>query len=322
MRKWRLLNSLVYFTKSMAFQPFVPDEIEVALGRRYIVGPEIAAGGQGAVFRATRTSLPDGTAANDVVALKLHFHPSEDIHVQREIAAMESLSHPMLARLIEHGRCDVAGRHTRYIAYEIIEGQSLSRRLKKGGRLLESEVLPIARDITDAIAALWSGRIVHGDIKPSNIMLRESGGAVLIDLGVARYLEVEVARKPFRPRQQYSPEQAGPWGTLGYLSPEQFRGEKSLSCASDIFSLGIVMLESLQGWHPTNHDQNALVEGIRASECRLAVSASLLSVLDRMLSERPGLRPSLKGLSAYFQTLLQRIEEAYTRGASTPQKAQ
>ena len=272
---------------------FVPADIEAALGRRYSVGPEIAIGGQGAVFKATRASRPDGTAANDVVALKLYLYASQDGRVQREISAMENISHPALARLIEHGHCGVAGRPTRYVAWEFIDGESLGDRLESGP-LPEFEVLPIGSDVSAAIAELWSRRFVHGDVKPSNIMLRPSGGAVLIDLGAARDLEQDhtlAARQPF--------------GTVGYLSPEQAVGA-TLSCASDIFSLGVVMLQSLLGQHPTDYDQNALAGGIRASGRKLPVSTGLLSTLDTMLSVRTTFRPSPAALSSYFQGLQQR----------------
>jgi serine/threonine protein kinase len=302
----------VYFTYIVTFQPFEPAQIEAALGGRYSVGPEIAVGGQGVVFKATRTSQRDGAAANDVVALKLHFYPGQSVRVQREIAAMESLSHPALARLIEHGFCDVAGRHAPYIAYEFIEGLTLKQRLTIGGRLIESEVLPIARDVSAAIATLWSQRLVHGDIKPSNIILRNSGGAVLIDLGILRSQEEDNAPKPLRPVDHFAPERIRPWGTVGYFSPEQARGER-LSCASDIFSLGVVMLESLQGSHPTNYDQRALGEGIRAGGRKLDVSAGLLSVLDRMLVANPRSRGRLGRLSEHFQMLQQRLEEEFAR---------
>jgi eukaryotic-like serine/threonine-protein kinase len=293
----------------MDVHPFVPADIEAALGRRYILGPEIAVGGQGAVFRATRASRPDGTAANDVVALKLYLYHSQDNRVQREITAMENISHPTLARLIEHGYCGMDGKPTRYVAWEFIDGQSLSDRLKSGP-LLESEVLPIGRDVSAAIAEIWSRRIVHGDVKPSNIMLRCSGGAVLIDLGAARHLEHDntlAARRPF--------------GTVGYLSPEQAIGA-TLSCASDIFSLGVVMLQSLLGQHPTGYDQNAVADGIRASGRRLAVSTGLLCKLDTMLSKRPTFRPSPAGLSGYFQRLQQRMEAESAMGARAPRKVQ
>ena len=298
----------------MTFQTFVPAEVEAALDRRYTVGPKIAEGGQGAVFRATRTSGQDGTATNDLVALKLHFDPRQAIRVEREVTALEHLSHPNLARLIEYGHCYVTDRKTLYIAYEFIEGQTLKQRLRTGGKLMESEVLPIARDIASAIAALWSHRIVHGDIKPSNIMLRESGEAVLIDLGILRFFEEDSATKPLRPVYRFAPELVRPWGTAGYLSPEQARGEK-LTCASDIFSLGVVMLECLQGWHPTNGDQSALAGGIKASGRRLDLSLGLLGVLDKMLVATPGSRGNVTKLSSYFQVLQQRMEHEFGGGA-------
>jgi len=302
----------------MAFQTFLPADVEAALGGRYTIDSKIDVGGQGAVFRATRTARPDGTAANDFVALKLHFDPRQAIRVEREVTALEHLSHPNLARLIEHGHCYVTGRKTQFIAYEFIEGQSLKQRLKNGGKLVEFEVLPIARDISAAIAALWSHRIVHGDIKPSNIMLRDSGQAVLIDLGVLRFFGEDGATRPLRPIGYFSP---GNWGTVGYLSPEQARGEK-LSCASDIFSLGVVMVECLVGWHPTKGDQSALANGIRASELRLDVSAGLLSVLEKMLLPVPRSRGKVTKLSSYFQALQQRMDGEFAKDTPASERAQ
>jgi eukaryotic-like serine/threonine-protein kinase len=301
----------------MTFQTFVPEEVEAALGRRYSIEAKIAVGGQGTVFRATRTCLQDGTATHDLVALKLHFDSREAMRVEREVTALKHVSHPNLGRLIEYGHCYVADRKSRYIAYEFIEGLTLKQRLKIGGRLLESDVLPIGRDVAAAIAALWSRGIVHGDIKPSNIMLRESGEAVLIDLGILSFVEEEYGTRPLRPVGYFSPER---WGTAGYLSPEQARGER-LTCASDIFSLGIVLVECLQGWHPTNGNQNALSRGIRASRCRLDASAGLLNVLDKMLSETPRSRGRVTKLSSYFQVLEQRPEEEIARRTIPRQQA-
>lgn len=294
----------------MDVHPFEPADIEAALGHRYAVGREIAIGGQGVIFKATRISQADGSAANDVVALKLNLHPYQESRVEREITTVENISHPSLARLIEHGYCEVAGSRTRYVAWEFVEGQTLSHRLRIGGRLLDAEVLPIGRDVAAAIAAIWSRRMVHGDIKPSNIMLRESGGAVLIDLGAARDSEHDntiAARRPF--------------GTWGYFSPEQARGEM-VSCASDIFSLGVVMLECLLGRHPTAHHQNGLDEGFRATSFKLGANPSLLGMLDKMLSERSTFRPIPGDLSRYFQSLLQRMEAESATGAPAPRKAQ
>ena len=287
---------------------FTAAEVEAALGQRYRVDSEIAVGGQGAVFKATRIFRTGGTPANDLVALKLHLHPGQDIRVQREVSAMEKISHPSLARLIEHGYCAVGSRHTRYVAWEFIDGQTLRHKLHSG-RLLEWEVLAIGRDVLAAIAEIWSQRIVHGDIKPSNIMLRDSGRSVLIDLGAARHLE-----------QDNSPAARRPFGTPGYLSPEQARGTKALSCASDIFSLGVVMLQCLTGRHPTDYSQNALADGIRASALKLSVSVHLVSDLDKMLSARPTFRPSPAGLSSHFQHLQQTIDAQCAAGILPPMR--
>jgi eukaryotic-like serine/threonine-protein kinase len=307
---------------------FEPADVQAVLGRRYIVGPEIGAGGQGVVFRATRIARPDGKAAHDDVALKLHFCLRQDIRVQREIAAMENVCHANMARLIEHGFCDVPGGRTPYLAWEFIEGLPVHVQLKSGP-LLESEVLAIGRDVSAAISEIWSRRIVHGDIKPSNIMVRNSGGyltlgsvesAVLIDLGAAKYLDQENART-LRPSRDVDPTDAPflkPVRTRGYSSPEQIKGVRALTCASDVFSLGIVMLQCLLGRHPTDHDEAALLDGIRASGRRVAASASLLRELDRMLSQRPMSRPNPAELSRTFQSLRKMMQAGFSAAAAHP----
>jgi serine/threonine protein kinase len=312
---------------------FVPADIEVALGRRYNVGPQMAVGGQGAVFRATRTSRPDGTAANDVVALKLHFDRRKNIRKLQELAETENISHPNLARLIEYGYCDVAGRRTLYVAWELIDGQTLSV-LLKNGPLLESEVLAIGCDISSAIAEIWSRRIVHGDIKPPNIMLRNADGnvmvgsvasAVLIDFAGARHLDQHTTRS-LRPSRHSDPPDRraifNPFGTRGYFSPEQIRGTEALSCASDVFSLGVVMLQCLLGRHPTDYDQEALADGVRASGGRLAASAGLLYALDKMMLSLPASRPNPVELSRRFQGLRQTMQAEFAKGSRAPVEAQ
>jgi len=200
----------------------------------------------------------------------------------------------------------------------------------KNGPLLESEVLAIGRDVSSAIAEIWSRRIVHGDINPSNIMLRNSddhsmagsvGSAVLIDLGAASYLDQGI--RPLKPLDRRDRRSARkPLGTLGYFSPEQIRGTKVLSCASDVFSLAVVMLQCLLGRHPTNYDQTALAEGIRASGGRVAAHISLLSALDKMLLPLPAFRPNPAELSRRFQSLRQTMQAEFAKGARAPMKAQ
>jgi serine/threonine protein kinase len=190
-------------------------------------------------------------------------------------------------------------------------------------------VLAIGRDVSSAIAEIWSRRIVHADIKPSNIMLRKSDGqimigsvssAVLIDLGAAQYLDQDNNRS-LRPLDRRERRVRRPIGTWGYFSPEQIRGTRALSCASDVFSLGVVMLQCLLGRHPTSYDQTALADGIRPSEGRVPASVGLLCVLDNMLSPLPAVRPNPAELSHRFQSLWRTRQEEFAKGAP-PLKAQ
>jgi serine/threonine protein kinase len=189
-------------------------------------------------------------------------------------------------------------------------------------------VLAIGRDVSSAIAEIWSRRIVHGDIKPSNIMLRNSDGyfmigavdnAVLIDLGAARLDQGHI--RSLRPLDPSDRRSRRPLGTLGYFSPEQIRGA-TLSCASDVFSLGVVMLQCLLWRHPTNYDQAELADGIRAGRSGIAARANLLSALDRMLSPVPELRPNPATLSHDFQGLRQTMQAEFAKGARTSMKAE
>lgn len=270
----------------MPQNPFDPRLVEASLGGRYAITKELRVGGQGAVFKATRD--PGKSSSRDV-ALKLHLDPKQDVRVEREIKAMTGMSHPALSQLIEHGLCDVAGTKTRYIAWEYIDGDPLDTALSKGP-LDESSVTRMAADVCSAVAAIWQKRIVHRDINPKNIMLKYGGGAVLIDLGGARHLD------------ETSVTAIGStFGTPGYLSPEQYRAERALTSASDIFSLGVVLEQSLSGKHPTLFDQHRIVSAPPScSTVAPHTTAELAAVIDRMLSIRAAFRPQIEELVAFF----------------------
>lgn len=273
----------------MPTNPFDQRAVQAALGGRYEILHEIRVGGQGAVFYAKRKLTPSNAAASDLVALKLHLDPKQDVRVEREIKAMEGVAHPCLSRLIEHGFCDIAGMRTRYIAWEFIEGQALDSALAPGP-LLEKNVAHMAKDVCLAISAIWKKRIVHRDINPKNIMLRASGGAVLIDLGGARHLD-----------ETSVTAQGMTFGTQGYFSPEQYRTERALTSASDVFSLAVVISQSLSGKHPTSFDQHQLaIAPPSCSSVAPHADASLRNVVDRMLSVRAAFRPALDELVQFF----------------------
>jgi serine/threonine-protein kinase len=234
-----------------------------------------------------------GAACSNDVALKLHVDSGQDERVEREINAIRNLRHPTLATLLEDGTISVGSKQTRYIAWEFIAGEPLDVRLQSGP-LTEVQTLQVAQDVTLAIVALWSKHIVHRDIAPKNIMVRPNGRAVLIDLGGARHLDSTTITAP-----------GATFGTPGYFSPEQCRAEHALTSASDIFALGVVMLECLLGRHPTNFNQHQLAASPLSVRPMIPhASPALCDAIEGMLQLRAPFRPRLAQLQAIFHELL------------------
>jgi serine/threonine-protein kinase len=276
----------------MPANPFPIAEVTAAFNGRYVIGSELRVGGQGVVYRATRVRRSDGSSCNEDVALKLHLDAKQDKRVEREIEAMKHLRHPALATLLEEGTIIISGKNTRFIAWEFIEGDALDTKLSRGP-LQEEAVIRIAADVTGAIVALWSRRIVHRDITPKNIMIKPDGRAILIDLGGARHLDNTTITAP-----------GLTFGTMGYFSPEQCRAERALTSASDIFTLAVVLLECLVGHHPTNLDQQQLATTPPSANALIpSCGPEFRGTIDEMLGIRASFRPQIDKLHDRFERL-------------------
>jgi serine/threonine-protein kinase len=268
-------------------------EANASLGPRFRVGALIRGGGQGVVYRGSRSLTREGQAAADECAIKYYFDSAQDQRVDREIRALEGFRHANLANVLEHGSFNLNGEPVRFVVWEYIDGEPLDTRLRAGalsGRI----VACIGRDAARAIDHMWSKRIVHRDVAPKNIMLRRGDAeAVLIDLGIARHLLESPLTAP-----------GFTWGTYGYLSPEQCRAEPNLTCHSDVFSLGISLQEALAGRHPTRGDQQTLVTAPpRTSDLVASAPAALAETIDRMISLRAPFRPLPATLVTRFAEL-------------------
>lgn len=272
---------------------FPLSDANAALGARFRVGALIRGGGQGVVYRGSRTSSPDGRLTSDDCAVKYYFDPAQDERVDREIRALEGFRHPNLANIVEHGRISVKGESVRFVAWEYIDGEPLDLKIRKGP-LPGKTVACIARDVARAIDHIWSKRIVHRDVGPKNMMLRKGDlEAVLIDLGIARHLFESPLTAP-----------GLTWGTYGYLSPEQCRAEPNLTCHSDVFSLGVSLQEALAGRHPTRGDQQVLITSPpKTSDLVPSSPAALAEAVDLMLSLRAPFRPLPAALVIRFADL-------------------
>ncbi|HJQ98564.1 MAG TPA: protein kinase [Candidatus Polarisedimenticolaceae bacterium] len=209
----------------------------------------IGAGGMGEVWRAHDASL-----ARDV-ALKLlppafADDPERLARFDREAKVLASLSHPNVAAIFgfhEHDR-------VRFLAMELVLGEDLAERLKKGPLPLD-EAVAAARQIADALEAAHEQGIVHRDLKPANVKLSPDGKVKVLDFGLAKALESATGSGSSRDSQT-SPTitslgtVAGViLGTAAYMSPEQARG-KSVDRRADVWAFGCVLYEMLTGSVP------------------------------------------------------------------------
>jgi serine/threonine-protein kinase len=221
-----------------------PGQIDGLLaGGQYRVVRRMGAGATGVIYEAVRVvdNLP--VALKLLRAVAAHEAVASD-RLRREAAALGLSWHPNVVEVFDQG---VLPDGTAYMAMELLRGETLAARLRSGPCLTPEELIPIALEVCDALAAIHAAGVVHRDIKPSNIYLvndrtRTDGRvrAKILDFGIAR-VEWEETRIT---------QTGGPLGTPGYMSPEQERGSADVDGRSDLFSLGAVLYEALVGEPP------------------------------------------------------------------------
>ena len=206
----------------------------------YEIVSQLGQGGMGIVFRARDTKLERDVAVK-VLPRNLAEDPDALSRFEREAKAVAALSHPNILAIHDFGREE----GTVYAAMELLEGETLRQRLQEGA-LPPRKAVEVALEIAAGLAAAHDRGIVHRDLKPENVFVTADGHLKILDFGLARVSEAPAGS----PQSAVSTwERTTPGtvlGTLGYMSPEQTRGETA-GPASDIFSLGCVLHELLTG---------------------------------------------------------------------------
>ena len=145
-----------------------------------------------------------------------------------------------------------------FIAMELIQGRTL--RSAVSAQLAFEQLAEIGAQVTEALSVAHQAGIVHRDIKPENIMIRDDGYVKIVDFGLVRVLPISTVNTDSQTQVATTPGTL--LGTIRYVSPEQARGE-SVTAATDIFSLGLVLYELSTGNHPFHADsQLATLHGI------------------------------------------------------------
>ena len=210
------------------------------LGPYEIVAP-LGAGGMGEVYRARDTRL-DRSVAVKVLPSHLISDPARRARLEREAKAVSSLNHPHICTLYDVGH----EQGTDYLVMELVEGETLAERLKKGALPLE-QTLRTAIEIADALDKAHHEGVIHRDLKPGNVMLTKAGSK-LMDFGLAkRALGAEAGENLSLPTEAAPLTGEGTLvGTMAYMAPEQLEG-KEADARSDLWAFGCVLYEMATG---------------------------------------------------------------------------
>ena len=210
------------------------------LGPYEIVSP-LGAGGMGEVYRARDTRL-----GREVAVKVLPPSFSQDANrlrrFEQEARAVSALNHPNVVSLYDVGQHDGAP----YVVIELLEGETLRERFASGA-LSPRKAIDYAIQIAQGLAAAHGKGIIHRDLKPENIFVTQDGRLKILDFGLAKLThqdEPDSSSGAMTMTTLTRPDSVV--GTVGYMSPEQVRGQK-VDARSDIFTFGAVLYEALAG---------------------------------------------------------------------------
>ena len=207
----------------------------------YQITSKLGQGGMGAVYRATDTKL-DREVAIKVLPDSFANDRERVARFEREAKALASLNHPNIGGIFG---LEQAGQ-SQALILELIEGEDLSERLKRGPLLVE-DALRIGKQIAEALEVSHEKGIIHRDLKPGNIKITDDGQVKVLDFGLAKTAVASSQTDNNSPTITADFTMPGTLlGTVGYMSPEQARG-RPLDKRSDIWSFGIVLFECLSG---------------------------------------------------------------------------
>lgn len=243
----------------------------------YRILRSLGVGGKGEVFLAEDDRLERR------VALKIfpsdRSTPERAREVQNEVRAISSLNHPRILTIFEVG-CEEGAD---YMATEYVDGETLREVLVRGPLSVRS-ALEIGIAVAEALTAAHEAGVIHGDIKPENVMIRRDGHVKVLDFGVARLVRSKENQPlPFE-------------GTLHYVAPELLLGAKPGE-RSDVFSFGVLLYELLSGDPPfdggTMDETRAAIlerEPRRLRRQNRRVPPSLEAIVNRALTKDPSER--------------------------------
>jgi eukaryotic-like serine/threonine-protein kinase len=301
----------------------------VTFGAYKIIAP-LGRGGMGEVYRARDSRL------GREVALKIlredgAADPDRLRRFEQEARAASSLNHPNIVVVYEVGDATLPGESqvARYLAMELLEGAPLTALLSRE-RIPLKRFLDLAYQLADGLARAHESGIVHRDLKPSNVVVSSDWRVKILDFGLAKLKRTPGEDSSAAPTADETVTTPGAvLGTVGYMSPEQARGEPA-AAPSDQFSLGCIFYEMLTGRRPFAGKSEA--ETLSAilrddpspiEEFNPNVPPPVRWLVERCLAKSPGDRfVSTRDLARDIQTFREHSSEAIARVLSAAPRVQ
>jgi len=222
---------------------------------RFAILRFVARGGMGAVYEADDVVLHSRVALK-VLEGKVATEPASMERFRREVLLARRVTHPNVCRVYEfYEATSASGLPIRFLTMEFLEGETLSSRIRREGRLSPAEALPLVQQMCDGLAAAHAEGVIHRDFKSANVILvarADTGSRVntrvaITDFGIARAL------REAKPGEEALTGGAGFLGTPEYMAPEQVTGS-DVSPATDVYALGVVLYEMVTGRLPFSAD--------------------------------------------------------------------
>ncbi|HEX9271428.1 MAG TPA: serine/threonine-protein kinase, partial [Candidatus Binatia bacterium] len=210
------------------------------LGPYEIIAP-VGAGGMGEVYRARDTRLGRDVAVK-VLPASYADHKDRLARFRQEACAAGALNHPNILAIYDVGTDD----HLPYVVSELLEGETLRQRMG-GAALPQRKAVDYGLQVAHGLAAAHEKGIVHRDLKPENLFITKDGRMKILDFGLAKLAQTEINQiQTDVPTRRVDTDPGTVIGTVGYMSPEQVRGQ-GVDHRSDIFAFGAILYEMLSG---------------------------------------------------------------------------
>ncbi|MDF2698223.1 MAG: Protein kinase [Labilithrix sp.] len=287
--------------------------VGTVINGKWQVDARIGSGGMATVYAATHRN--GHRAALKMLHTQLSREPQVRARFLREGYVANAVGHPGVVSVLDDG---VTEDGAVFLVLELLEGETIdARRIRLGGALPIDEVLELAEDALDVLAAAHGKGIVHRDVKPENVFLTNDGQIKLLDFGLARMKDARTE----------ATATGITIGTPEFMPPEQAAGRRDVVDArSDVWGLGATLFTAITGRY-VHDDAQSLQEQLIASATRRSrpirqlaphVSPAIAQVIDRALELEMGDRwPSARDMQAAFRAARGPRETGFTADSMT-----